>query len=103
MRFVPSRFQIFVTYSLGYGIPLIIVGATLATSILSENSHYVREYFDEDANSEEIICWLDVDSIIWALMIPVSLMILFNLGVVLLIVNVAYHASFNHNKLVQRF
>ena len=85
---------------MGYGIPLVIVLATLATSIVSGETHYVREYFDENGFPEVIVCWLDVETIIWSLVIPVSMMILFNFGVVILIANVAYHSTFQHNKYV---
>ena len=103
MRFVPSKLQVLATYSLGYGIPIVIVLATLATSIVSGKSHYLREYFDENGGLEEIVCWIDIESIIWSLIIPVSLMILFNFGVVILIANVAYYSSFHHSKYILSF
>ena len=87
IRFVPSKKQVFATYSVGYGVPLIVVIATLIESAAEGKNHYVRKYL------EELVCWLDEEAIIWAFIIPASIMIFFNLGVVIMIVNVAYHSA----------
>ena len=87
IRFVPSKKQVFATYSVGYGVPLIVVIATLIESAAEGRNHYVREYL------EKLVCWLDEEAIIWAFIIPASIMIFFNLGVVIMIVNVAYHSA----------
>ena len=96
IRFVPSTIQIIATYVLGYGVPILIVAVTLVISAATNKNHYIRQYFDDEGTLEDVFCWLDVDSIIWSFIIPVSLMILFNLGVVIMIVNVAYHSASHH-------
>ena len=87
IRFVPSKKQVFATYSVGYGVPLIVVIATLIESAAEGKNHYVRKYV------KELVCWLDEEAMIWAFIVPASIMILFNLGVVIMIVNVAYHSA----------
>ena len=96
IRFVPSTLQVVATYCLGYGVPLLIVLVTSVVSVLTESHYYVRQYLDDEGNVDQMLCWLDVDPIIWSFIIPVSLMILFNLGVVIMIVNVAYHSASHH-------
>ena len=75
---------------------MIIVVVTSVVSVATESHFYVRQYLDDEGNVDQIFCWLDVDPIIWSFIIPVSLMILFNLGVVIMIVNVAYHSASHH-------
>ena len=96
IRFIPSKLQIYATYGLGYGVPIIIVSTVLLISSLTDVNHYVKENVDTEGNKEAVLCWLDLDSIVWAFIFPVALMILFNLGVVIMVVNVAYHSASHH-------
>ena len=91
IEFIPSTRRIIGTYCLGYGAPLFIVVVTSVVSIFTDSHYYVRQ-----ENVDQVLCWLDVEPIIWSFIIPVSLIIVFNFGVVIIVVNVAYHSSSLH-------
>ena len=96
IRFVPSKPQIFATYCLGYGVPLLIVTTTLLVSSITGVNHYIREYVDTEGNKDIVLCWLDTDAIVWSFILPVGLIILFNLGVVAMVVKVAHYSASHH-------
>ena len=93
IRFVPSRLQTFGIYCFGYGVPVMIVAITLIISAVDGKYHYVRHQMDQ------MVCWIDLDLIIWCFVLPVSIIIVFNLGVVVMIVNIAYHSA-SHQRFV---
>ena len=93
IRFVPSKLQTFGFYCFGYGVPIIIVAITLIISAVHDTFHYVRH------QGNQTVCWIDLDLIIWCFILPVCLIIFFNLGVVIMIVNVAYHSA-SHQRFV---
>ena len=99
IRFVPSRLQTFGIYCFGYGVPVLIVAITLIISAADGIYHYVRTYDDVNGNFDFMVCWIDTELIIWCFIIPVSLIIVFNLGVVIMIVNIAYHSA-SHQRFV---
>ena len=93
IRFVPSKLQTFGFYSFGYGVPVIIVAITLIISAADGILHYVQRFYDENGKFDQMVCWIDHDLVICLFIIPVSLIIVFNLGVVIMIVNIAYHSA----------
>ena len=105
IRFVPSRLQTFGIYSFGYGVPIIIVAITLIISAADGPDgilHYVQKFYDENGKFDQMVCWIDQDLVVWCFIIPVSLIIFFNLGVVIMIVNVAYHSA-SHQRLISSY
>ena len=71
----------------------MIVAITLIISAVDGKYHYVRHQMDQ------MVCWIDLDLIIWCFVLPVSIIIFFNLGVVVMIVNIAYHSA-SHQRFV---
>ncbi|CAB3360152.1 Hypothetical predicted protein [Cloeon dipterum] len=73
---------------LGYGIPVIIVGITVAVTVCLQDHGY--------ANDE--LCWLSSPNYIWAFMGPVLFLTLINLAVLVLAMRVAVTAGTQQKK-----
>ena len=67
----------------------------LISSLIGVN-HYVRGEPDDDGNPEAVACWVDVSYIVWVFILPVGLMIMFNICVVIMVVSIAYKVASNH-------
>jgi len=90
--FEPERFRIFIFYLLGYGIPALIVCSTITAGELTEGFYYLRRDTAGRVNS----CWLQGDAV-FSFLVPVGLVIVFNVGITCIAITVAYKAGARRN------
>ena len=92
-RFVPGKLQMIVTFAVGYGVPLCFVTALLITSHFDERSHYIRFTDGPDSIGDPTLCWIDIDSMVWAFIGPLIIILVLNFIIVVMVVKTAMEAS----------
>ena len=84
-KFVPSRTSVSLTYTTGYGTPILIVASLVIKSFVDKENHYVRFNINENVS----LCWLDTDSIGWFFLFPVSVVLISYVLIVGMVLKVA--------------
>ena len=82
-----------VTFAVGYGVPLCFVTALLITSHFDERSHYIRFTDGPDSIGDPTLCWIDIDSMVWAFIGPLTIILVLNFIIVVMVVKTAMEAS----------
>ena len=98
---IPTKLTLMAYYFLGYGIPFIITGSTILVSLLTDKQYYIRsevfadddESMSDDESANESACWLDVTIISWVFVLPVALILIFNIFVTVAVAYIAYEAN----------
>ena len=91
-RSVPGKLQILLTLGIGYGVPVCFVISLLLTSYFDGISHYIRISDDYDTAGDPVLCWIDTDSMLWAFIGPLLLILLLNLLIVIMVLKTAMEA-----------
>ena len=82
-----------VTFAVGYGVPLCFVIALLVTSHFDEKSHYIRFTDGPGSIDDPTLCWIDIDSMVWAFIGPLIIILVLNFIIVVMVVKTAMEAS----------
>ena len=75
-----SSVQRFGCYTIGYGLPLLVVLTTLTLSLLSGTNHYIRTSIGDEA------CWLDEEYTLYVFIVPIALAMTISCVVVIAII-----------------
>ena len=93
-RFEPGKRHQVIIYSVGYGLPAILVTALLITDILDPDSNrYIRFSDTPDGNAEPTTCWIEPESLLWAFVGPVAFVLLMNIVITIIILKTAAQAA----------
>ena len=92
-RSVPGKLQILLTLGIGYGVPVCFVISLLLTSYFDGISHYIRISDDYDTAGDPVLCWIDTDSMLWAFIGPLIIILVLNFIIVVMVVKTAMEAS----------
>lgn len=91
--FDTSRLSTMLHYSLGYGVPLLIMVITLIVSEAGGDTLYLRR----NGAGDVVACWLEADAVLPAMVIPAGLVLLINTCITGIAVRVAHGASSRRN------
>ena len=92
-RFVPGKLQVLLTFILGYGIPICFVISLLINSYFDGNSHYIRYSENPDTFGDPNLCWIDIDSILWAFIGPLIVILVLNFIIIVMVLKTAMEAT----------
>ena len=83
-----------VNYTVGYGLPAILVAALVATDITEPDSHrYVRFSETSDGKRQPSICWIEPESMLWAFVGPVAFVLFMNIVITVMVLKTAAEAA----------
>ena len=92
-RFVPGKLQVAFTFTLGYGVPICFVVSLLLTSHFDGISHYIRISENPDTFGEPNLCWIDIDSMIWAFIGPLIVILVLNFIIIVMVLKTAMEVT----------
>ena len=92
-RFIPGKLQVFLTCAIGYGVPVCFVTSLLIKSQLDEVSHYIRISDNPDTDSKPTLCWIDLESMLWAFIGPLIAILAMNFVIIIMVLKTALEST----------